>query len=851
MSLAIVHHDISGRTLFATITQLSASGVLGDVWDVTNTQWAPNPATADRKITMTEGSSPNLGRYSGGVSYSLQTYTGRAVVSIHDDDDADTIYGSAEVYISNGVEVRFATTADADTGAEVYSYIEGQGGVTASNMRGTDSALLAAGYTAPDNTGIGNALTQATTAATQSTTAATQASAAAADAALVEGRLTLARAGNLDNLDAAITTRSSHAALDVHTAIEGQGGVTASNMRGTDNAFLAASWVAPDNTGIGVAETAALAAQTAAESTNTRLTAVRAGYLDNLSAGAVATQASVDVIGNTTRTKFFGPAEQQIPAAGSTVIRFNLMLFDTAGNMEAPDSLPTVAAANASGLDRSANLGTVTLVSVGHYRVDYTISNTHAEEQITLTATVTEGGATLKDAAVTNVVALVSGSGFTSGDRSQLVAIYNKLPSKSYLAGTAAADGDLNLDEQDGDKGAFKADVSALATSANVAAVPANTHTYINANGGVTSSNMRGTDSALLAAGYTAPDNTGIGNALTQATTAATQSTTAATQATAAAADAATIEARLTALRAGYLDNLSAGAVAQEATLTGLSLAGGINVAGAPLIDIPTAGTDTYRYYLVFRDKAGNLANPDATPTVTAWNQEDTTRSANLGTVINVSTGVYRVDYSVASTHAAESITLRVQWQISAASRSEYFTFAVHDPLNTSDIPSAAAIASQVDSTLTTSHGAGAWNTASDATLANQTTIIAAVGAIGGVVTPSSVVDVASSRTWIFQPGSEDALAANIVMVAAGSTVTLAMDLTEVINPGTSILTVASADDISGNALATSDLAPSQDGKKAHFKVSPTVAGARHEMKVTVTTSDGQTLVRHGILRVE
>ena len=772
MSLAIVHNDVSGRTLFATLTQLTASGTLGNVWDVTNTQWASNPATVDRKITLTEGSSPNLGRYTGGVSYSLQTYTGRAIVSVHDDDDADIVYASAEVYISGGSEVRQASTADTATAADAYTYYEGQGGFTSSNMRGTDSAMLAASYTAPDNAGISNAESQATTAATQSTTAATQATAAAADAATIESRLTAGRATNLDNLNATVSSRSSHAALDVHTAFEGQGGVTSSNMRGTDSALLAASYTAPDNTGIGVAETAALAAQTAAESTNGRLTATRATYLDNLSAGAVATQASVDVIQNTTRTKFFGPSEQQIPAAGSTVIRFNLMLFDSSGNMESPDSLPTVTAANAAGTDRSANLGTVTLVGTGHYRVDYTIANTHAEEQITLTASITEGGATVKDAAVVNVVALVSGSGFTSGDRTKLDAVYDKLPSKSYLVGTAAADGDINLDQLDGDKTAFMADVSALATTANVAAVPASTHSYINANGGVTSSNMRGTDSALLAASYTAPDNANIVTAATQSTTAATQATTAATQATTAATNSATLTGRLTAGRATNLDNLDA-AISTRSDF------------------------------------------------------DETTDDVTLAAGHGLGT-------------AATQAVIQAKTDLIPA-----------DPVDTADLITAAAIASQVDSTLTTSHGSGAWNTASDATLANQNTIIAAVGAIGGVVTPSSVVDVADSRTWVFQAGSEDALAANIVMVAADSTVTLAMDLTEVINPGTAILTVASATDISGNGLATTDLAPSQDAKKAHFKVSPTVAGLRHEMKVSVTTSDGQTLVRHGILRVE
>ena len=63
-----------------------------------------------------------------------------------------------------------------------------------SDMRGTDNALLAANYTAPDNSGIGDAKTAAES---------------------VNTKLTTARAAALDNLDAAITTRSSHSAADV------------------------------------------------------------------------------------------------------------------------------------------------------------------------------------------------------------------------------------------------------------------------------------------------------------------------------------------------------------------------------------------------------------------------------------------------------------------------------------------------------------------------------------------------------------------------------------------------------------------------------------------------------------
>ena len=175
MAILVAAVGDSGRTLFATLQQITASGTRGLIWDVTGAQWASNPAVADRKITLTEGTSPNLGMYTGGISGSVSTYTGQALLQVHDDDDADTIVGGNVIYIDSSSEARDATIADADDAAAIQTYINANGGVESNNMRGTDSALLAASYTAPDNTGISNAESQATTAATQATTAATQA----------------------------------------------------------------------------------------------------------------------------------------------------------------------------------------------------------------------------------------------------------------------------------------------------------------------------------------------------------------------------------------------------------------------------------------------------------------------------------------------------------------------------------------------------------------------------------------------------------------------------------------------------------------------------------------------------
>jgi len=76
--------------------------------------------------------------------------------------------------------------------------------------------LASAGYTAPDNTGIG--------------VAAAAAASAANDAAALILRLTALRAANLDNLDAAITTRA--AAGDAMTLTAGERGDVADKLLG-------------------------------------------------------------------------------------------------------------------------------------------------------------------------------------------------------------------------------------------------------------------------------------------------------------------------------------------------------------------------------------------------------------------------------------------------------------------------------------------------------------------------------------------------------------------------------------------------------------------------------------------
>ncbi len=163
-----------------------------------------------------------------------------------------------------------------------------------------------------------------------------------------------------------------------------------------------------------------------------RLTSSRAGYLDNLSAGPVATSAEVTSIQNNTTTSLIAPANIVRPSSGTLTCYIRVYLTDEVGNMEAPDSAPTLDVRDAAGTDLTARLGstTGTLEGVGRYRWVYTSTSTDEAEQILFEVTVVEGGLT-RMKGVTSWVTDNASTDFTSTDRTKLEAVYNKLPANS------------------------------------------------------------------------------------------------------------------------------------------------------------------------------------------------------------------------------------------------------------------------------------------------------------------------------------------------------------------------------------------------------------------------------------
>ena len=143
-----------------------------------------------------------------------------------------------------------------------------------------------------------------------------------------------------------------------------------------------------------------------------------------LPAGALASSTEVLAIQNSTHVRVIVPQFLERPDSGSKTFRLWLYIYDTQGAMEAPDSLPTVAAENDQGTDRSSGLSVVTNVSTGVYRVDYTVADSHAIEGLRFQWSIVEGGATRVHAAAAHVVDTTAVD-FTAADRTKLDTLHD------------------------------------------------------------------------------------------------------------------------------------------------------------------------------------------------------------------------------------------------------------------------------------------------------------------------------------------------------------------------------------------------------------------------------------------
>lgn len=182
-----------------------------------------------------------------------------------------------------------------------------------------------------------------------------------------------------------------------------------------------------------------------------RISASRAGYLDNLNVGgAVASQADITALNQSAsrRVILTTVGQYERPESGTVTYTVEARTYDGDGAAVNADSNPTLTATGIVSGDLSANLSAITNPATGVYRWTYTVATAAALEQVRfdVSATMTTAFTLSVYTQVTDLV----GATFTTADRTKIEAVYNKLPSKSYLTGTANSDGDVQLDEATG-----------------------------------------------------------------------------------------------------------------------------------------------------------------------------------------------------------------------------------------------------------------------------------------------------------------------------------------------------------------------------------------------------------------
>jgi hypothetical protein len=149
------------------------------------------------------------------------------------------------------------------------------------------------------------------------------------------------------------------------------------------------------------------------------------------------------------------------------------------------------------------------------------------------------------------------------------------------------------------------------------------------------------------------------------------------TNAPADSAGTATLLARFTAARAGYLDNLNvAGVVATQADINALNQSASRRVILTTVgqYERPESSSSSYTVEARTYGRDGNIVNADTTPTLTATGITSGSLAANLSAASNPATGVYRWTYTVASSATLE----QVRFDLSATVETDATPMAVY-----------------------------------------------------------------------------------------------------------------------------------------------------------------------------
>jgi hypothetical protein len=139
----------------------------------------------------------------------------------------------------------------------------------------------------------------------------------------------------------------------------------------------------------------------------------------------------------------------------------------------------------------------------------------------------------------------------------------------------------------------------------------------------------------------------------------------------------------------------------------------------------------------------------------------------------------------------------------------------------------------------------GIWS-ANDGTGSLRTEILEMVAGGMPLSAVSSILVVDDDKTWIAKSGST---ANNVVLAEASYTGYFAMDFSKVLSPYTTIASITSVTDDSGNGLTATTTAVSQDKKHVHFNTGTLTAALTYSMRVNALATDGQPLVSTGTLK--
>ena len=332
-----------------------------------------------------------------------------------------------------------------------------------------------------------------------------------------------------------------------------------------------------------------------------------------------------------------------------------------------------------------------------------------------------------------------------------------------------------------------------------------------------------------------------------------------------------------------------------------------ISVIAPPIVEIPTSGNTDIRVYIYTLDSGGQPVNADTTPTLQSIGPDGTNRDANFqGPVTADGTGRYYRVYRVSTSHAAEQINFEGNGTIATEAWRDADQTSVQSAMaaiqnanvvqvggtTVSEISEFHAsttalqtILDKVDTmlmvdpadsqkwiyTVASLGNAATGGGAGDATLANQTTIIShltdikgagwlAIHNLVGIYNFASTaagnagsispIQVAPARSWKIQPEGDHSLSPNIVVLHSSSQVTLSMDFSATLNPGTSIASGTVVDE-SGNPITITNPLRSQDAQKIHFDVAGLQTLTQYDLRGVATTTEGDQIVGTGTLIVE